>query len=55
MQAEWSRFKAALQSTGSKIQGATVNGQNFQFGPRADLTLTEWGRQVRFALSPEEN
>ena len=51
MLTEWARFKAALQATGSRLQGSTVNGQNFQFGPRADMTLAEWGRQVRFALS----
>jgi hypothetical protein len=51
MLSEWARYKAALQSTGSRLSGSTVNGQNFQFGPRADLSLAEWGRQVRFALS----
>jgi len=51
MLTEWARYKAALQSTGSRLQGSTVNGQNFQFGPRADMTLHEWGRSVRFALS----
>lgn len=51
MLVEWERYKTALQSTGSKLGGATVNGQNYQFGPRADMTLAEWGRQVRYALS----
>lgn len=51
MTAEWERYKAQLQSTGSRLNGATVNGQQYQFGPRSDMSLAEWGRQVRFALS----
>jgi hypothetical protein len=48
---EWDRYKAALQKSGSRLQGATVNGQNVQFGPRADLSLTSWGRAIRQALA----
>lgn len=52
MLVEFARYKSELQSTsGSRLQGATVNGQNLQFGPRSDMTLGEWGRQIRFALS----
>lgn len=52
MQAEWARYKAQVQSgVGSRLTGATVNGQQFQFGKRADMSLTEWGRQIRFALA----
>ena len=51
MQTEWERYKAELQKTGSRLTGATVNGQNFQFGPRSDMNLMTWGRQVRRALS----
>jgi hypothetical protein len=51
MLTEWARYKAALQASGSRLVGSTVNGQNFQFGPRGDFNLVEWGRQVRFALS----
>ena len=51
MQTEWARYKAELQKTGSRLQGATINSQNYQFGPRSDFTLGEWGRQLRFALS----
>lgn len=51
MQTEWARYKAALQTSGSRLAGSTVNGQNFQFGPRSDMTLEAWGRAVRMALA----
>ncbi len=51
MDTEFARYKAALQSSGSRLQGSSVNGQSFQFGPRSDWTLSEWGRQVRNAMS----
>lgn len=52
MQTEWERYKAQLQrSAGSSLQGATVNGQNFQFGPRRDMSLTNWGKAIRHALA----
>jgi hypothetical protein len=51
MLAEWERYKTQLQSSGSRLSGATINGQQYQFGPRADMSLTEWSRQIRFALS----
>lgn len=51
MVTEWERYKAELIKSGSRLQGATVNGQNFQFGPRADMNLSAWGRAVRRAMS----
>jgi hypothetical protein len=51
MQTEWERYKTALLSSGSRLGGATVNGQNFQFGPRSDWTLSQWGRTIRHALA----
>ena len=51
MRTEYERYKAALLTSGSRLSGASVNGQSFQFGPRSDMTLDEWGRRVRFALS----
>ena len=48
---EWNRYKTELQKCGSRLMGATVNGQNFQFGPRGDMGLTTWGRALRMALS----
>jgi hypothetical protein len=51
MQIEFGRYKTALKSTGSRLIGSSVNGQSFQFGPRADLSLSEWSRQIRSALS----
>lgn len=51
MLTEWERYKAALKKSGSRLMGASVNGQSFQFGPRSDMSLTSWGRAVRMALS----
>ncbi len=52
MTVEWERYKTQLKTgAGSRMQGATINGQNYQFGPRSDMTLGEWGKQIRFALS----
>lgn len=52
MQAEWERYKTALTTqTGGRLQGATINGQNYQFGPRSDMTLASWGKAIRSALS----
>lgn len=51
MLAEFARYKTALTSSGSRLIGSSVNGQSFQFGPRGDLPLVEWGRQVRAALA----
>ena len=52
MLTEWARFKTALTTqAGSRLQGATVNGQNYQFGPRADMSLASWGAAIRNALA----
>jgi hypothetical protein len=51
MVAEFARYKAALQSSGSRLVGSSVSGQTFQFGPRADMSLSAWGRAVRTALA----
>lgn len=51
MLTEWERYKAELVKSGSRLMGASVNGQSYQFGPRADMNLSTWGRAVRRALS----
>lgn len=51
MATEWARYKSALQKTGSRLVGSSVNGQSFQLGPRGDLSLVEWSRVLRDALS----
>lgn len=51
MLAEFARYKSALQSTGSRLVGSSINGQSFQFGPRADLSLQAWGTSIRQALA----
>lgn len=52
MRAEFDRYKEALTTgAGDQLIGTSVNGDSLQFGPRADWSLNEWGRQVRWALS----
>lgn len=48
---EWARYKVQLTKSGSRILGGSINGNSVQFGPRGDWTLSDWGRNVRFALS----
>ena len=51
VQAEFARYKAELQQSGSRLLGSSLGGQTFQFGPRSDWTLAEWNRQLLYALS----
>ena len=51
MDTEFARFKTALTASGSRLIGSSVNGESFQFGPRSDWNLHEWGRQVRAAMA----
>lgn len=51
MLAVYANYKAALSDVGSDLLGASVNGNSFQFGPRKDLSLVEWGKQIQFALA----
>lgn len=51
MLTEFARYKAALQATGSRLVGSSINGQSFQFGPRSDMTLQGWGTSIRQALA----
>jgi hypothetical protein len=51
MLTEFARYKAALQTTGSRLSGASISGQSFTFGPRQDWSLTTWGQNIQQALS----
>lgn len=51
MLVEFERYKSALQKSMSRLTGATINGQNYQFGPRGDMNLVSWSRAIRRALS----
>lgn len=51
MEAEWARYKVELTTSGSRLIGSSVNGDSFQFGPRSDWSLDEWGKAIRFALA----
>lgn len=48
---ELARYKDAAKAAGSRLTGATVNGQSFTYGPRGDWSLQQWSRQLQAALS----
>jgi len=48
---ELARYKAARQQAGTRLAGATVNGQTFTFGDRKDGTLDEWQDNLQVALT----
>lgn len=50
LKVELTRYKAARQQSGTRLTGATVNGQNFQFGSR-DGTLADWQTELQAALA----
>lgn len=51
LDAELIRYKAAVKSAGSPLQGSSVNGQSFTFGPRRDMSLSEWQHALQSALA----
>lgn len=51
LEAEKLRYKEAVKESGSDLAGGSVNGQSFQFGPRRDWSLVEWGDNLLFAFS----
>lgn len=51
LQTELARYKAAVKTSGSNLQGASQNGQSYSFGPRQDMTLSEWQEAIQNALS----
>jgi hypothetical protein len=51
MNAEYDRYKAALQKSGSRLTGASISGQSFSYGPRGDWSLTQWAKEVQSGLA----
>ena len=51
MDTEDARYQAALILSGSNLTGSSISGQSYQFGPRQDWTLVEWGMQIQFAYN----
>lgn len=47
---ELTRYQAARIQSGSRLLGANVNGESYQFGPRGDWTLEEWQMQLQAAF-----
>lgn len=48
---ELARYKAEVKRSGSRLQGASQNGQSYTFGPRGDWTLDEWQQHLQAALA----
>ncbi len=48
---ELTRYMTARRESGSRLAGASVNGQSFQYGPRGDWTLDEWQQQLQCAFA----
>lgn len=48
---ELTRYMTARRQSGTRLVGATVNGQNYQFGPRGDWSLDEWQQQLQCAFA----
>jgi hypothetical protein len=51
LDAELVRYKAAVKQSASRLAGASVNGQSYTFGPRADMSLAEWQIALQAALA----
>jgi len=51
LQAELVRYKAEVKKVGSRLAGASQNGQSYSFGPRSDMTLAEWQEELQAALA----
>lgn len=47
--AELARYKSEVTTSGTRLVGATVNGQNFQFGNR-EGSLAEWSADLQAAM-----
>lgn len=45
------RYKAAVKQSGSRLQGASQNGQSYTFGNRSDMSLAEWQQALQAALA----
>ena len=51
MKTELERYKAAVKTSGSELLSASQNGQSYSFGPRNDMSLSEWQIAIQDALS----
>lgn len=51
LQTELERYKDAVKTSGTNLQGASQNGQSYTWGPRQDMSLAEWQIALQEALS----
>lgn len=50
LETELTRYKAEVKTSGTRLVGASVNGQSFQFGNR-EGSLDEWSANLQSALN----
>jgi hypothetical protein len=50
LQSELARYKQEVTKSGTRLAGASVNGQSYQFAGR-EGTLAEWSAELQAALS----
>lgn len=48
---ELERYKAQVKLSADTLGLTTINGQQYQFGPRRDMGLHEWGAEIQNALA----
>lgn len=48
--ADLEKYKQAVAASGSRLIGASVNGQSFSYGPR-ERSLSQWQRELQQALA----
>lgn len=49
---ELARYKAALKaSAGSNLQGSSIVGESYSFGPRQDWSLAQWQEHIQGAYA----
>lgn len=51
LETELTRYKEAVKESGNDLTSSTVNGQQFAWGPRRDMSLQEWGGELQRALA----
>jgi hypothetical protein len=51
LQTELTRYKAAVKTSASNLIGASQNGQSYSFGPRQDMSLSDWQQELQQALA----
>lgn len=51
IQDELLRYKDEVKLAASTLSGASQNGQSYTFGPRKDLSLSDWQEELQAAMA----